>query len=82
VNADNTVSVQNVTELTSDDQSTAVTGLNPGVNVATSGFDRLENGVQVTVRGQGAAGAAGAQKSTKSTKSGKGTGAKSPATKK
>jgi multidrug efflux system membrane fusion protein len=79
VTADNTVSVQNVTELTSDDQSTAVTGLNAGVNVATSGFDRLENGVQVAVRGQGAGAGAGAQKSTKSTKS---TGGKSAGGKK
>jgi hypothetical protein len=32
-----------------------VQGLDPNVKIATSGFDRLENGVQVTVRtpGQG-----------------------------
>jgi multidrug efflux system membrane fusion protein len=48
----NTVTVQQVTELTSSDQETAVQGLNAGVKVATSGFDRLENGVAVTVRGQ------------------------------
>ena len=29
-----------------------MTGINPGITVATSGFDRLENGVQVTVRSQ------------------------------
>jgi multidrug efflux system membrane fusion protein len=50
VKADNTVAVQNVAPLTSDQQDTAVTGLNPGVRVATSGFDRLENGVRVAVR--------------------------------
>ncbi len=48
----NTVAVQNVTVLSSNEQETAVQGLNAGVNVATSGFDRLENGVQVAVRGQ------------------------------
>jgi multidrug efflux system membrane fusion protein len=48
----NTVAVQNITVLSSNDQQTAVQGLNAGVNVATSGFDRLENGVTVNVRGQ------------------------------
>ncbi len=48
----NTVGVQQVKVLTTSDQETAVTGLNAGVKVATSGFDRLENGVSVTVRGQ------------------------------
>ncbi len=52
VNSDNKVSLQQITTLSSDDQNTAVQGLNAGVNVATSGFDRLENGVRVTVRGQ------------------------------
>lgn len=52
VKPDNTVAVQPVTELNSNDQDTAVQGLNPGVTVATSGFDRLENGAQVAVRGQ------------------------------
>jgi multidrug efflux system membrane fusion protein len=42
--------VQHITALTSDDQNTAVQGLNAGVNLATSGFDRLENGVQVRSR--------------------------------
>ncbi len=53
VQANNTVSVQPITTLNSDEQVTAVQGVNPGVNLATSGFDRLENGVAVTVRGQG-----------------------------
>jgi multidrug efflux system membrane fusion protein len=52
VNANNTVAVQQITVLTNNDQETAVQGLNAGVNVATSGFDRLENGAQVAVRGQ------------------------------
>jgi multidrug efflux system membrane fusion protein len=52
VKPDNTVAVQQITTLTSNEQETAVEGLNPGVRVATSGFDRLENGAQVVVRGQ------------------------------
>jgi len=52
VKPDNTVAVQAVTAQASDANDTAVTGLNAGVNVATSGFDRLENGVHVTVRPQ------------------------------
>jgi multidrug efflux system membrane fusion protein len=53
--SDNTVAVQNVTSLTTNEQDTAVKGLDPNVKIATSGFDRLENGVKVTVRtpGQG-----------------------------
>lgn len=47
-----TVAVQQVTVMDTNDQETAVQGLNPNMNVATSGFDRLENGVTVTVRGQ------------------------------
>jgi multidrug efflux system membrane fusion protein len=48
--SDNTVAVQNVTALTTNEQDTAVKGLDPNVKIATSGFDRLENGVKVTVR--------------------------------
>jgi len=61
VNPDNKVSVQQVTVLANDDQNTAVQGVSPGVNLATSGFDRLENGAQVAVRGAaGPSGASGA----------------------
>jgi membrane fusion protein, multidrug efflux system len=56
VHADNTVTIQQVTVLSSDDPETAVQGLNADVMVATSGFDRLENGVTVSVRGQRQAG--------------------------
>jgi membrane fusion protein, multidrug efflux system len=48
----NKAQVQNVTVLSSNDQETAVQGMNAGVTVATSGFDRLENGATVSVRGQ------------------------------
>lgn len=51
---DSTVAVQTVTAVTSNSTDTAVEGLAPGTTVATSGFDRLENGVKVRVR-QGAA---------------------------
>jgi multidrug efflux system membrane fusion protein len=55
VQQNNTVSVQQITTLTSNEQVTAVQGVNAGANLATSGFDRLENGALVAVRGQGAA---------------------------
>jgi membrane fusion protein, multidrug efflux system len=55
VNPDNTVTVRTVTTVTSNEEETAVKGLNPGVKIATSGFDRLENGVRVTVRTPGQA---------------------------
>src|ERR1700722_2496977 len=55
VKPDNSVAVQNVTSLTTNEADTAVKGLDPNVKIATSGFDRLENGAKVTVRtpGQG-----------------------------
>jgi multidrug efflux system membrane fusion protein len=52
VQPNNTVSVQTVTTLTSNEQATAVQGINASLNVATSGFDRLENGVHVVARSQ------------------------------
>jgi multidrug efflux system membrane fusion protein len=66
VQANNTVTVQQVTTLTGNEKETAVTGIGAGAKLATSGFDRLENGVLVSVRGQspgqasGASGASGA----------------------
>jgi membrane fusion protein, multidrug efflux system len=64
VKADNTVAVQNVTSLTNDEQDTAVKGLDANVKIATSGFDRLENGVHVTVRTPGQGNAQGNQAGT------------------
>jgi len=68
---DDSVTVQNVVELANDDTNTAVTGVNSGVTLATSGFDRLEPGVKVRVGGgkgskgaKGASGASGASGST------------------
>ena len=57
---DDTVSVQNVVEEGNDDTNTAVTGLNTGVTLATSGFNRLEPGVKIRVAAnKGAKGASG-----------------------
>jgi multidrug efflux system membrane fusion protein len=52
VQPDSTVSVQQIQITTDNDQNTAVTGINPGTTIATSGFDRLENGVHVQLKGQ------------------------------
>ena len=52
VQPDNTVSVQQVTIVTGNEQVTAVDGLTAGLVVVTSGFDRLENGATVTIRGE------------------------------
>ena len=52
VKPDKTVGVQSIQTQTSNDQVTAVTGVASGTTLATSGFDRLENGVPVLVHGQ------------------------------
>jgi multidrug efflux system membrane fusion protein len=49
VNANKTVSVKPVQVVTGNETVTAVTGVDTGVTVATSGFDRLENGAHVQV---------------------------------
>jgi len=49
VNANNTVGVQAVQVVTGNEKVTAVTGVDSNVTVATSGFDRLENGAKVQV---------------------------------
>jgi multidrug efflux system membrane fusion protein len=43
-------------------ENAAVTGVNPGDEVVTDGFDKLQNGSRVAVRGQGKAGAASGPK--------------------
>ena len=50
VKSGDTVAVQPIQTATSNEQVTAVEGISPGTNLATSGFDRLENGVKVLVR--------------------------------
>jgi multidrug efflux system membrane fusion protein len=49
VQPNNTVSVQKITTQTSNEQVTAVQGVSAGATLATSGFDRLENGALVSV---------------------------------
>jgi multidrug efflux system membrane fusion protein len=70
VNANKTVRVQAVTTPANNDNVTAVTGLQAGTTVATSGFDRLENGAHVQVKAAGQKGAGGSSGSTGSTGTG------------
>lgn len=49
VNPNNTVRVQPVQVVTGNDKVSAITGVDTGVTLATSGFDRLENGAHVQV---------------------------------
>jgi multidrug efflux system membrane fusion protein len=48
-----TVAVQAITVLTTNETEAAVTGIPAGVTLATSGFDRLENGAPVQVHKSG-----------------------------
>jgi multidrug efflux system membrane fusion protein len=45
-----TVHVQNIQTLTSDEYHAAVTGVGPNTKLATSGFDRLEDGAEALVQ--------------------------------
>jgi multidrug efflux system membrane fusion protein len=67
VNANKTVRVQGVGTPANNDNVTAVTGLQAGTTLATSGFDRLENGSHVQVKAAGQKGASGSTGSTGST---------------
>src|SRR4029078_8887803 len=51
VKPDQTVAMQNVSVGTTDGNVTAVDGLKAGEVLAVDGFDKLQNGVKVTVRG-------------------------------
>ncbi|HET6976400.1 MAG TPA: MdtA/MuxA family multidrug efflux RND transporter periplasmic adaptor subunit [Pyrinomonadaceae bacterium] len=51
VKPDQTVAMQNVSAGTTDGNVTAVEGLNAGDVIAVDGFDKLQNGVKVAVRG-------------------------------
>src|SRR5689334_19297445 len=60
VKPDQTVAMQNVTTGTTDGGVTAVEGVNAGDVLAVDGFDKLQNGVKVVVRGaNGPSGASG-----------------------
>jgi membrane fusion protein, multidrug efflux system len=65
--ANSTVSVQPIDVVTNNDTVTAVTGINPGVNIATSGFDRLEDKAKVTIAQPGAKGKSGSKSGTRGT---------------
>ncbi len=56
VKPNNTVALQPIKTLTSDENVTAVQGVGPNTTLATSGFDRLENGAAVQIRGNGRGG--------------------------
>jgi membrane fusion protein, multidrug efflux system len=50
VKADQTVAVQNITEGTTDGSVASVQGVNAGDVIATAGFDKLQDGVKVTIK--------------------------------
>ena len=56
VEANNTVKVEPITPITSNGSVTAVEGIDVGVNLATSGFDRLEDGAPVQIHNSRPAG--------------------------
>jgi multidrug efflux system membrane fusion protein len=45
----NTVKIRSIEELTNENQIAAVTGINPGEVVSTTGFDKLQDGSEVKV---------------------------------
>jgi len=53
VKPDQTVTMQSVSVGTTDGNVTAVTGLQPGDTIAVDGFDKLQNGVKVSVHAGG-----------------------------
>jgi membrane fusion protein, multidrug efflux system len=50
VGSDQTASIHTVTPGTTDSNTTAVQGINPGDVVAVNGFDKLQDGIKVSVR--------------------------------
>ncbi len=50
VQADGTVLSRSVKILTTEGETTAVTGVNPGDKLVTDGFDKLQNGTKIVVR--------------------------------
>ncbi len=56
---DQTVLSQKVSVATTDANLAAVTGIDAGVTVVTDGFDKLQDGIKVTVRKAGAGGTSG-----------------------
>jgi len=62
----NTVTIRNITELTREQDQAAVTGLNPGDVVSTTGFDKLQDGSKVKIAQSADAGGANTQAEGKS----------------
>jgi membrane fusion protein, multidrug efflux system len=50
VGSDQTAAIRTVTPGTTDSNTTAVQGINPGEVVAVNGFDKLQDGIKVSVR--------------------------------
>ncbi len=53
VDPSNTVKMHNINIATTDGNTAAVTGVNPGDKLVTDGFDRLQDGTKVVVRTSG-----------------------------
>jgi len=53
VGENNAVKMRDIKIATTDGNTAAVTGVNPGEKLVTDGFDRLQDGVKVVVRGSG-----------------------------
>jgi membrane fusion protein, multidrug efflux system len=65
IKPDQTAAVQNVTVGTTDGNTSAVQGIQPGDVVAMTGFDKLQDGVKVTVRnGNGSGPGAGSEQNS------------------
>ena len=48
--SNNTASIQNIVEQTTDGNISAVEGLNPGDIVSLTGFDKLQDGTKVEIQ--------------------------------
>jgi membrane fusion protein, multidrug efflux system len=62
IGADQTAKMRTITTGTTDGNITAVQGVQPGEEIATGGFDKLQDGIKVSVRtgqGQGSRGTSG-----------------------
>ncbi len=68
IKPDQSASIRNITVGTTDGDTSAVQGLQPGETIATKGFEKLQDGVKVAVQGNaGAAGNTGSGGSTSGT---------------
>jgi multidrug efflux system membrane fusion protein len=48
--SNNTASIQNIVERTTDGDTSAVEGLHPGDTVSLTGFDKLQDGTKVEIQ--------------------------------